>query len=65
MKIRLANKFLIIGFLLYIIAGIESIIKMNYSIIILLGATIFLAFGFFAHTRLKWAKLFKKHGKIK
>ena len=60
MKIKLANKFLIIGLLLYIVAGAAVISKMNYSLVILLGAIIFLALGFFAHTKLRWAKLFKK-----
>ena len=56
MKIELANKFLIIGLLLYIIAGAAVINKMNYNIVILLGAIIFLALGFFAHMKLKWSK---------
>ena len=60
MKTRLANLFLIFGLALYILAGIASISKMSYSIIALLAATIFLAFGFFAHARLKWIRLFKK-----
>ena len=60
MKIKLANKFLIIGLLLYIVAGVAVISKMSYSIVILLGAIIFLALGFFAHMKLKWIKLFKK-----
>ena len=60
MKIKLANKFLILGLLLYIAAGIAVISKMNYSILILLAAIIFLGFGFFVHMRSKWFKLFKK-----
>ena len=60
MKIRPANVFLVIGLLLYILAGIAAMLKMNYSIIILLAATIFLAFGFFVNVKLRWIKLFKK-----
>lgn len=60
MKIKLANKFLITGLLLYIVAGVAVISKMNYSLVILLGAIIFMVLGFFAHTKLRWAKLFKK-----
>jgi len=60
MRLNLANKFLIIGLLLYIIAGVATISKMNYSVIILLVSIIFLAFGFFEHTKLKWAKLIKR-----
>ena len=60
MKIKLANKFLITGLLLYIVAGVSLISKMSYSIVILLSSIIFLALGFFAHTKLRWAKLFKK-----
>lgn len=60
MKIRLANIFLIFGLVLYTLAGIAAISKMSYSVIALLAATIFLAFGFFAHARLKWIRLFKK-----
>ena len=60
MRINFANKFLILGLLLYIIAGIATISKMNYSIIILLIAIIFLAFGFFMHIKGKWVRLFKK-----
>jgi hypothetical protein len=60
MKLNLANKFLILGILLYILAGIAVIGKMDYSVIILLAATVFLAFGFFANVRFRWDKLFKK-----
>ena len=60
MKIKLANLFLIFGLLLYLVARLAAISKMSYSIIALLAATIFLAFGFFAHARLKWIRLFKK-----
>tara|TARA_B100000315_G_C14507319_1_gene555262 strand:+ start:684 stop:872 length:189 start_codon:yes stop_codon:yes gene_type:complete len=60
MKLKLANKFLIIGLLLYVVAGIVAISKISYSIVILLSAIIFLAFGFFMHVKQKWAKLFKK-----
>jgi len=60
MKIKLANKFLITGLLLYIVAGAAVISKMSYSLVILLSAIVFLALGFFAHTKLKWIKLFKK-----
>ena len=60
MKVKLANQFLILGLLLYIIAGIATVIQMNYSIIILLPAIIFLAFGFFMHVKGKWVRAFKK-----
>lgn len=60
MKKRLANKFLISGLLLYILAGIMFIGKINYSVVILLAAVVFLAFGFFMHIRLRWVRLFKK-----
>ena len=60
MKIRFANKFLILGILLYILAGIMGLGKVNYSIIVLLVAIIFLAFGFFENVKLKWFKSFKK-----
>jgi hypothetical protein len=61
MKLKLFNKFLIIGILLYLIAGIASIIsKMNYSILILLASAIFLALGVFVNVKLRWFKLFKK-----
>ena len=60
MKIRFANKLLILGILLYIIAGIMGLGKVNYSTIVLLVAIIFLAFGFFENVKLKWFKLFKK-----
>ncbi len=60
MKIKLANKFLIIGLLLYLIAGIMAINGMNYSAIVLIAATIFLALGFFVNARLRWFRLFKK-----
>ena len=60
MKTKLANIFLIFGLILYVLAGIATMIKMNYSIIILLAATIFLAFGFFVNVKLRWIKLFKK-----
>ena len=60
MKIKLANKFLILGLLLYLVAGIAAVSKMNYSVFILLAATIFLAFGFFVNVKFRWFKLFKK-----
>jgi hypothetical protein len=60
MKIKLANTFLIFGVLLYIGAGIAVISKMNYSVLILIVAIIFLAFGFFVHIKQRWIKLFKK-----
>ena len=60
MKISFANKFLILGLLLYLVAGIMVLSKMNYSFIVLVGAIILLAFGFFTHVKLKWTKLFKK-----
>ena len=59
MKIKPANKFMILGLLLYFIAGIAAFVGMNYSIIVLLVAMIFLAFGFFEHVKFKWFKLFK------
>jgi len=60
MKLNLANKFLIIGLLLYVVAGIVVISKMRYSIVVLLGAIIFLAFGFSVNVKTKWSRLFKK-----
>jgi len=60
MKLNLANKFLILGLLLYIVAGIVFISQTNYSIVILLAAIIFLAFWFFMHIKHKWSRLFKK-----
>ena len=60
MKISLANKFLVLGLLIYLIAGIAAISKMDYSVVIILAAIIFLAFGFFASIKLKWTRLFKK-----
>ena len=60
MKIKLANKLLILGLLLYLIAGIAAVSKMNYSVFILLAAIIFLAFGFFVNVKLRWFKLLKK-----
>ena len=60
MKLNLANKFLILGVLLYILAGIAAIGKMKYSLVVLAAATIFLASGFFANVRFRWGKLFKK-----
>ncbi|MFH0868125.1 MAG: hypothetical protein V1831_02335 [Candidatus Woesearchaeota archaeon] len=56
----LANKFLVLGILLYIIAGISVIIQMNYNILILLVAIIFLAVGFFKHKKTAWLKLVRK-----
>jgi hypothetical protein len=60
MKIKLANKFLIIGLLLYLIAGIMAINGMNYSAIVLIAATIFLALVFFVNVKFRWFRLFKK-----
>ncbi|GAF96478.1 unnamed protein product [marine sediment metagenome] len=60
MKIKLANKFIFLGLLLYIVAGIMAISGMNYSAIVLLAAIIFLAFGFFVNVKFKWKRLFKK-----
>ena len=60
MKIKSANKFLISGLFLYAVAGIMTLSKMNYSVIVLLAAIIFLALGFFANVKNKWVKLFKK-----
>ena len=57
---KLANKFLVLGILLYIIAGIAAISKMDYSVVIILAAIIFLALGFFMNIKLKWFRLFKK-----
>jgi len=59
MKSKLSNIFVAFGFLLYLIAGIMALVKMNYSIIILLAATAFLAFGFFVHKKQHWSRLFK------
>ncbi|MDP6600409.1 MAG: hypothetical protein QF798_03155 [Candidatus Woesearchaeota archaeon] len=63
MKTRLSNLFLIFGLVLYTLAGIAAISKMSYSIIALLAATIFLAFGFFVNVKLRWVKSFKKRTK--
>ena len=60
MRLNLANKFFIISFLLYLTAGIMALLKMGYSILVLLAAIIFLAFGFFNHSKAKWKKLFKR-----
>jgi len=60
MKLGFANKFLISGFLLYFVAGITTLTKMNYGLFIVLGATIFLALGLFLHTKRRWIKLFKQ-----
>ncbi|MBW2977003.1 hypothetical protein KY347_06165 [Candidatus Woesearchaeota archaeon] len=60
MKISLANKFLFIGVLLYTLAGIAAISKINYSMVILSAAVIFLAFGLFANMMSKCSKLPKK-----
>jgi len=57
---NLANKFLVLGILLYIIAGIAAISKMDYSVVIILAAIIFLALGFFVNARFRWVNLFKK-----
>jgi hypothetical protein len=51
------------GFLLYVVAGILAMSEMNNGVIVLLAATIFLAFGFFINVKLKWFKLFKKRTK--
>lgn len=47
---------MIIGFLLYFTAGIAAIIKLNYSIVILLAATIFLALGVFLNVKMRLFK---------
>ena len=60
MKLSLANKFLVIGILLYLIAGVAAITQMNYSIIILLAAIIFFALGLFASIKSRAYNLFKK-----
>ncbi len=60
MKLNSANKFLVLGLLIYLIAGIMFISKMDYSVVIILAAIIFLALGFFTNVKLKWFKLFKK-----
>ena len=60
MKLNSANLFLVLGLLIYLIAGIAAISKMDYSVVIILAAIIFLALGFFMNIRLKWFKLFKK-----
>ena len=60
MRASLANKFFIISFLLYLISGVMALVKIGYSILALLAAAIFLAFGFFYHSQAKWKKLFKR-----
>lgn len=59
MKIKPANKLLILGIALYLLAGIAVVTESSYSLIILLIAVIFLAFGFFKHVKSKWLKMFK------
>ena len=46
MRLGLANKFFLISILLYFIAGAMALLEMEYSILALLAAVIFLAFGF-------------------
>jgi len=60
MNVRLANKFLALGLVLYLIAGVSALLKFNFNLIVILAAIVFIAFGFFAHMKLKWVKLFKK-----
>jgi len=59
MRVKLANKFLIIGLMLYIVAGLAFLSKMGYSIVILFGAIVFIALGFFMYIKRKWLKIFK------
>jgi len=60
MRLSLANKLFLISALLYLIAGIMALLKMGYIILVLLAAIIFLALGFFYHTKAEWKKLFKR-----
>jgi hypothetical protein len=63
MEIGLANKFLIIGLLLYAIAGIMFMAKMRFNIIAAIASMPFLAIGFFMHIKHRWLNLSKNETK--
>ena len=56
---KLANKFLILGLLLYFISGIMALVNSDYSLVIVATASIFLALGFFIYSTKRWEKFFK------
>ena len=60
MRLGLANKFFLMSILLYFVAGAMALLKIKYSILALIAAVIFLAFGFVINTTTRWKKLFKR-----
>jgi len=59
-EMQLSNIFFILGILLYLISGIMVLIEMDFNVLIVAIATIFLALGFFDHSRLKFSRLYKR-----
>jgi hypothetical protein len=51
----LANKLLLLAFFLYVIAGISALVRLKFSVFIVLAASIFLAFGACEHAKIKAA----------